>query len=59
MGTAVPPSAPRGFGVNRDDGRPRLPGSLHTNRRLAQWLSFGEPGVVAVHTGKAELGQGS
>ena len=50
--------AARGFGVNRDDGRVRLPGSLHTNRRIAQWLAFDEPGVVKVHTGKAELGQG-
>jgi CO/xanthine dehydrogenase Mo-binding subunit len=55
---AAASSAPRGFGVNRDDGRPRLPGSLHTNRRIAQWLAFDEPGVVKVHTGKAELGQG-
>ena len=61
MATAATPSdssAPRGFGVNRDDGRVRLPGSLHTNRRIAQWLVFDEPGVVKVHTGKAELGQG-
>ena len=52
------PSAPRGFGVNRDDGRVRLPGSLHANRRIAQWLAFDEPGVVKVQIGKAELGQG-
>ena len=62
MATATTPpdsSAPRGlFGANRDDGRVRLPGSLHTNRRIAQWLAFDEPGVVKVHTGKAELGQG-
>src|SRR5262245_38889117 len=59
--SAVPPAqptAPRGFGVNRNDGRTPLPGSLHTNRRLAQWLAFDEPGVVKVYTGKAELGQG-
>ena len=51
-------TAPRGFGVNRNDGRTPLPGSLHVNRRLAQWLAFDEPGVVKVYTGKAELGQG-
>lgn len=51
-------SQPRGFVIDRKDGRPQLPGSLHTNRRLAQWLSFGEPGVVQVFTGKVELGQG-
>ena len=31
-------TAPRGFGADRSDGRTPLPGSLHTNRRLAQWL---------------------
>jgi CO/xanthine dehydrogenase Mo-binding subunit len=51
-------AAPRGFGVNRSDGRTPLPGSLHTNRRLAQWLAFDEPGIVKVFVGKAELGQG-
>src|SRR5215510_10317937 len=51
-------NAPRGFGVNRSDGRTPLPGSLHTNRRLAQWLASDEPGVVKVYTGKAERGQG-
>jgi CO/xanthine dehydrogenase Mo-binding subunit len=51
-------TAPRGFGVPQNDGRVPLPGSLHTNRRLAQWLAFDEPGVVKVFTGKAELGQG-
>jgi len=54
----VTAAAPRGFGVNRSDGRAPLPGSLHTNRRLAQWLAFDEPGVVRVFVGKAELGQG-
>src|SRR5687768_15655236 len=51
-------TAPRGFGVPQNDGRVPLPGSLHTNRRIALWLAFDEPGVVKVHTGKAELGQG-
>jgi len=58
MSTPAPPtaSAPRGFRVERGEGA--LPGSLHTNPHLAQWLAFGEPGVVRVFTGKAELGQG-
>ena len=51
-------AAPRGFAVNRSDGQPLLPGSLHHNRRLSQWLSLAEPGVVQVFTGKVELGQG-
>jgi CO/xanthine dehydrogenase Mo-binding subunit len=51
-------TAPRGFGVDRNDGRVPLPGSLHKNRRLSSWLAFDEPGVVKVFTGKAELGQG-
>jgi CO/xanthine dehydrogenase Mo-binding subunit len=50
--------AVRGFNVQRNDGRVPLPGSLHTNRRLSQWLSFRGPGVVLVFTGKVELGQG-
>jgi CO/xanthine dehydrogenase Mo-binding subunit len=54
----TPTPAPRGFVVDRGDGRAPLPGSLHTNRRLGQWLSLAEPGVVQVFTGKAELGQG-
>jgi CO/xanthine dehydrogenase Mo-binding subunit len=51
-------AAPRGFIIDRGDGRASLPGSLHTNRRLAQWLSFDQPGRVTAFTGKAELGQG-
>jgi nicotinate dehydrogenase subunit B len=49
---------PRGFIVDRQDGQAQLPGSLHTNRRLSQWLAFEEPGLVQVFTGKVELGQG-
>ncbi|MEQ1660681.1 MAG: molybdopterin cofactor-binding domain-containing protein, partial [Hylemonella sp.] len=49
---------PRGFVIDRKDGRPQLPGSMHSNRRLSQWLGFDEPGVVQVYTGKVELGQG-
>ena len=49
---------PRGFVIDRGDGRPHRPGSLHTNPRLSQWLDLAEPGVVYAFTGKAELGQG-
>ncbi len=49
-----------GFGaaLKIDDGKPRLPGSLHLNRRLSQWLHFRADGVVEVKPGKVELGQG-
>ncbi len=40
------------------DERPKLPGSLHINRRLGQWLRFLPEGVVEVRSGKVELGQG-
>ena len=50
--------APRGFTIDRQDGRPVLPGNLHNNRLLSQWLDFAHPGVVRVFTGKVELGQG-
>jgi CO/xanthine dehydrogenase Mo-binding subunit len=39
-------------------GAPRLPGSLHVNRRLSQWLRVGADGVVEVSVGKVEIGQG-
>lgn len=51
-------TAPRGFTFERNDGRPALPGNLHTNRQLSQWLDFSQPGRVRVFTGKVELGQG-
>jgi CO/xanthine dehydrogenase Mo-binding subunit len=51
-------STPRGFTFDRNDGRPVLPGNLHTNRQLAQWLDFSQSGRVRVFTGKVELGQG-
>jgi nicotinate dehydrogenase subunit B len=35
-----------------------LPGSLHVNRRLNQWLRFSGKGYVEVFSGKVELGQG-
>ena len=41
-----------------NDGLPRLPGSLHTNRRLAQWLRFLPDGSIEVRSGKVEIGQG-
>jgi CO/xanthine dehydrogenase Mo-binding subunit len=41
-----------------DDGRPRLPGSLHVNRRLDRWLRFDVQGFVTIAPGKVELGQG-
>ena len=56
--TNVSTPQPRGFIVDRQDGQAPLPGSLHSNRRLSQWLAFGEPGLVQVFTGKVELGQG-
>ncbi len=37
---------------------PRLPGSLHLNRRLGQWLRFLPDGSVEVRSGKVEIGQG-
>ncbi len=36
----------------------KLPGSLETNRRLAQWLTFNADGTVTVRPGKVEIGQG-
>ena len=35
-----------------------LPGSLQTNRRLSQWLTFLPDGRVQVKSGKVEIGQG-
>jgi CO/xanthine dehydrogenase Mo-binding subunit len=40
------------------DGRPKLPGSLHVNRRLDRWLRLLPEGVVLLTPGKVELGQG-
>ena len=50
--------APRGFTFDRNDGRPVLPGNLHTNRQLSQWLDFSQPSRLRLFTGKVELGQG-
>jgi CO/xanthine dehydrogenase Mo-binding subunit len=38
--------------------KPRLPGSLQTNRRLDAWIRIAGDGAVTVFTGKVELGQG-
>jgi nicotinate dehydrogenase subunit B len=38
--------------------RPRLPGSLNTNRRLDAWIAIEPNGTVTIFTGKIELGQG-
>lgn len=46
------------FSGGGEDGRPKLPGSLHVNRRLDTWLSFHPDGRVVIHPGKVELGQG-
>jgi len=40
------------------DKLPQLPGSLHVNRRLAQWLRFLPDGTIEVRSGKVEIGQG-
>jgi nicotinate dehydrogenase subunit B len=54
----APSAQPRGFVIERGDGQAKLPGSLHVNRRISQWLDFSTPGKVRVFTGKVELGQG-
>lgn len=56
--TATSSPSPRGFVIERGDGQAKLPGSLHVNRRISQWLDFSTPGKVRVLTGKVELGQG-
>ena len=38
--------------------RPRLPGSLNTNRRIDQWLRFNDDRSVTILSGKVEIGQG-
>lgn len=40
------------------DDRPRLPGSLHVNRRLSQWIRVRGDGAVEISPGKVEFGQG-
>lgn len=40
------------------DDRPKLPGSLHVNRRLDRWLAIHAEGFVTITPGKVELGQG-
>ncbi len=46
------------FGGPAPDDNPKLPGSLHVNRRLDSWLTFHADGRVSIHPGKVELGQG-
>jgi len=41
-----------------EDGKPRLPGSLHVNRRLDRWLTLHAEGHATIRPGKVELGQG-
>ena len=59
-GVDRPRQEPTGFGamLPPQDGRPVLPGSLHANRRLSQWLAFDAGGSVTISPGKVELGQG-
>jgi CO/xanthine dehydrogenase Mo-binding subunit len=44
--------------VEGGDEKPKLPGSLHVNRRLDRWLTLHEEGYASIHPGKVELGQG-
>lgn len=44
--------------AGQDAGAKRLPGSLHINRRLSQWLRVRADGAVEVSSGKVEIGQG-
>jgi CO/xanthine dehydrogenase Mo-binding subunit len=41
-----------------DEDKPKLPGSLHVNRRLDRWLTLHAEGFCTIHPGKVELGQG-
>jgi CO/xanthine dehydrogenase Mo-binding subunit len=45
-------------GIAQQTQKPRLPGSLNTNRMLDGWLRINADGTVTVFTGKVELGQG-
>ncbi len=49
--------APRRVADDKDK-LPQLPGSLHVNRRLSQWLRFLRDGTIEVRSGKVEIGQG-
>jgi CO/xanthine dehydrogenase Mo-binding subunit len=46
------------LGLAQQAQKPRLPGSLETNRMLDGWLRINADGSVTVFTGKVELGQG-
>jgi nicotinate dehydrogenase subunit B len=41
-----------------DDGKPRLPATLHTNRKINQWIRFERDRSVSILSGKVEIGQG-
>lgn len=47
-----------GLAGAQSDGKAKLPGSLHVNRKLAQWLRIRSDGIVEATSGKVELGQG-
>ena len=47
-----------GYHIVEGNGKPSLPGSLETNRRLSQWLRLRADGIVEVFSGKVEIGQG-
>ena len=36
----------------------KLPGSLDSNRRLSSWIEIMPNGLIVLHTGKVEIGQG-
>ena len=40
------------------DGQVALPGSLHQNRNLKQWIRFERDRTVSLLPGKVEIGQG-
>ncbi|MEO7404535.1 MAG: molybdopterin cofactor-binding domain-containing protein, partial [Burkholderiales bacterium] len=40
------------------DGKVLLPGSLHQNRKLKQWVRFERDRTVTLMPGKVEIGQG-
>jgi CO/xanthine dehydrogenase Mo-binding subunit len=40
------------------DPKPKLPGSLNTNRILSRWIKFEEDKRVTIRPGKVEIGQG-
>jgi CO/xanthine dehydrogenase Mo-binding subunit len=57
MSTGASTGPGLGYHIVEGGGSP-LPGSLETNRRLSQWLRLTADGMVEVHSGKVEIGQG-